>query len=270
MMNLASATNSAAAERPARRAVHTVLVLHSSAIVAAGLVAALRRLPECEVRVPNETDGGCRASASLAGVDVVMTDAEWLARKSKMELSDLRACVNGPPKFVLVTTQGTAGAPPAGVSACLSLQSAEDDVLHAVRKLTGDTGAATASVAPARATSALPHAPPRGGLPPGALRRVMEHVEQRLAEKIELADLASLARLSECHFSRAFKQSLGLPPHRYLMMRRIVAAADLIKTTDRPLTEISLEVGFSDQSHFTRVFGDITGETPRSYRRRHR
>ena len=98
----------------------------------------------------------------------------------------------------------------------------------------------------------------------------MEHVERRLAEKIELADLASIARLSECHFSRAFKQSLGLPPHRYLMMRRIASAAELIKTTDRPLTQISLEVGFSDQSHFTRVFGDITGETPRSYRRRHR
>ena len=266
MTNLGPDPHSLAAEQPPRRAAHTVLVLHSSAIVAAGLVATLRRLPECDVRVPNEADGGWRASASLAGVDVVMTDAEWLARKSSVELGAPIERVDGHPKFVLVTTHGSPGAPPVGVSACLSLQSAEDDVLHTVRQLTDDTD----SVVSASAIIAPSHAPPRGGLPPGALRRVMEHVERRLAEKIELADLASIARLSECHFSRAFKQSLGLPPHRYLMMRRIASAAELIKTTDRPLTQVSLEVGFSDQSHFTRVFGDITGETPRSYRRRHR
>ena len=111
---------------------------------------------------------------------------------------------------------------------------------------------------------------PCGGLAPGALRRVQTHVEQRLAEKIELAELAAIAKLSECHFSRAFKQSMGMPPHRYLMARRVNAAAALICQTDRSLTEISLEVGFSDQSHFTRTFTRATGETPSAFRHRHR
>lgn len=110
----------------------------------------------------------------------------------------------------------------------------------------------------------------RGGLPPGALRRVCEFVAQRLAEKIELSQLADIAGLSVCHFSRAFKQSMGLPPHRYLMRERVAAAARLVSTTDKPLVDISLEVGFSDQSHFTRCFSHVMGETPRGYRRKHR
>lgn len=118
---------------------------------------------------------------------------------------------------------------------------------------------------------ATPAAPTcRGGLPPGALRRVREFVAQRLAEKIELSQLADIAGYSVCHFSRAFKQSMGVPPHRYLMRERVGAAARLIQRTDRPLVEISLEVGFSDQSHFTRCFSDVMGATPRDYRRRHR
>ncbi len=134
-----------------------------------------------------------------------------------------------------------------------------------------------ASEAPATALP-RPAAPPiataapsfRGGLPPGALRRVRDFVAQRMSERIELCQLAQIAGLSVCHFSRAFKQSVGLPPHRYLMRERISAAALLIRTTDRPLVEIALEVGFSDQSHFTRCFSDVMGDTPRDYRRMHR
>ncbi len=79
-------------------------------------------------------------------------------------------------------------------------------------------------------------------------------MELRLAEKIELRDLAAVAGLSECHFSRAFKQSVSAPPHRHVVRRRIAAATELIKTTEQAMTQISPEVGFSDQSHFTRVF----------------
>lgn len=111
---------------------------------------------------------------------------------------------------------------------------------------------------------------PRGGLPPGALRRVREVMERRLTEKLQLRELAAVAGVSKCHFARAFKQSVGQPPHQYLMMRRIEVAAELIKASDRSLTEISLDTGFSDQSHFSRSFVRITGETPRDYRRRHR
>jgi AraC-like DNA-binding protein len=76
--------------------------------------------------------------------------------------------------------------------------------------------------------------------------------------------------LSEFHFARAFKQSLGVPPHRYLIQRRIARAAEIVKTTDKPLSEVALDVGFSDQSHFTRLFVRVTGETPRAFRHRHR
>jgi AraC family transcriptional regulator len=91
-----------------------------------------------------------------------------------------------------------------------------------------------------------------------------------LAEKIELRDLAAITGLSECHFSGSFEQSMGTPPHRYLMRRRIAAAAALIKTTDQTMTQISLEVGFFDHSHFTGVFFNVTGEAPCAFRRRHR
>lgn len=110
----------------------------------------------------------------------------------------------------------------------------------------------------------------KGGLAPGALRRVREHVESHLAEKIGLIELAAIAKLSDCHFSRVFKQSVGVSPHRYIMTRRIATAARLMQDSDRPLIEISHAVGFSDQSHFTRVFVDVMGETPRAFKWRHR
>jgi AraC-like DNA-binding protein len=112
--------------------------------------------------------------------------------------------------------------------------------------------------------------PWRGGLAPGALRRIFAHIEGRLAENIEIGDLAAIAGLSECHLSRAFRQSVGMPPHRYVMTRRIAVGAGLIERTELPFTDIALSVGFSDHSHFTRMFVRIAGETPRAYRRRHR
>ena len=63
---------------------------------------------------------------------------------------------------------------------------------------------------------------------------------------------------------------MGLPPHRYLLMRRVAVAAELLASTERPLNEISRVVGFVDQSHLGRVFRKIVGETPSLYRRRHR
>jgi AraC-like DNA-binding protein len=110
----------------------------------------------------------------------------------------------------------------------------------------------------------------RGGIAPGALRRVREHIERRLSETLELSELAAVAGLSQCHFSRAFKQSVGETPHRYLMLRRVTATIELIKNTDQRLTDISLSVGFSDQSHFTPTFVKLTGETPHAFRHRHR
>ena len=61
-----------------------------------------------------------------------------------------------------------------------------------------------------------------------------------------------------------------MPPHRYVLQRRIAAAADMIRNSNRPLAEVAMSVGFSDQSHFTRVFGREFGETPNVFRRRYR
>ena len=111
---------------------------------------------------------------------------------------------------------------------------------------------------------------PRGGIAPSALRRVREHIDKNLAEHIEISDLAMLTGLSPCHFARAFKQSTGMPPHRYLTSRRVQEAARLIESTDKPLFEIALDVGFSDQSHFTRVFSAQIGESPSRFRHQRR
>jgi AraC-like DNA-binding protein len=106
-----------------------------------------------------------------------------------------------------------------------------------------------------------------GGLSAGTLRRINEYVERQLSDTISLHDLALVAGLSDCHFARAFKQSVGMPPHRYIMHRRVDRATVLILTTDRPLSQIALEVGFCDQSHFSRLIARATGQTPRKLRR---
>jgi transcriptional regulator of acetoin/glycerol metabolism len=111
---------------------------------------------------------------------------------------------------------------------------------------------------------------PRGGLPPGALRRVREYIATYIHENLDIATLASLAGLSVYHFSRAFKASVGMPPHRYLLEQRIRKAAELIEQTERPLVSIALAVGFADQAHFSRSFHALVGLAPSQFRRTHR
>ena len=127
----------------------------------------------------------------------------------------------------------------------------------------------TSGIEPEASVPAIPSRP-RGGIAPSALRRVREHIDRNLGEHIEIADLASLTGLSPCHFSRAFKQSMGMPPHRYLISRRVQEATRLFESTDRPMFEIALDVGFSDQSHFTRVFSAQVGESPSQFRHQRR
>jgi AraC family transcriptional regulator len=79
--------------------------------------------------------------------------------------------------------------------------------------------------------------------------------------------LAGLARLSPFHFARAFKQSFELPPHRYLTLRRIERAKELLRQPDLSVTRIGLNVGFSDTSSFSVAFRRETGVTPTDFRR---
>jgi AraC-like DNA-binding protein len=110
---------------------------------------------------------------------------------------------------------------------------------------------------------AIPHN--RGGLSPKTLRRVQDHIAANLGQKITNQALAQVAKLSPSHFARAFKDSQGVPPHRYILECRVKRTQELL-ATDLPLSEIAVEVGFSDQSHLTRWFRELVGVTPGSYR----
>lgn len=109
--------------------------------------------------------------------------------------------------------------------------------------------------------------PIAGGLSPTALRRVIDHIEAHLAEDIGLAELAALAGLSTHYFGQAFKASVGMPPHRYLINRRIHRAKELLLGGQRSPAEIAVAVGFSSQSHMTFNFRRLTGTTPTRFRR---
>jgi transcriptional regulator of acetoin/glycerol metabolism/AraC-like DNA-binding protein len=111
-----------------------------------------------------------------------------------------------------------------------------------------------------------PPSPTRGGLPPGAMRRVREHVEEHLSESMDLAELAAIAGLSVYHFARAFKQSAGVTPHHYLVYRRIERAQEMLARSELPLSGIALATGFSDQSHLARHFRQMLGMTPGQFR----
>lgn len=110
-------------------------------------------------------------------------------------------------------------------------------------------------------------APVRGGLAAWQQRIVSAYVEEHLAEQIPLATLARLVRLSTFHFCRAFKQSFGVPPHRYHTGRRIERAKSMLAERRHSVTEVGLSLGFSETSSFTAVFRKITGQTPSRYHR---
>jgi AraC family transcriptional regulator len=120
---------------------------------------------------------------------------------------------------------------------------------------------------PGNAQNSTPKRQATGGLAPGALPRVREYVEANLEGRIELVDLAGVANLSRCYFIRAFKQSLGCTPHRYVMSRRLEKARHLLAASDLAIVEVALASGFADQSHFSRCFREFSGASPTAFRR---
>ena len=107
---------------------------------------------------------------------------------------------------------------------------------------------------------------PRGGFAAWQSRRLAAHVDANLAGKIVVKDLAASLEISVGHFCRAFKRTFGMPARIWIRHRRIELAQGLMLTTGASLTEIALSCGMSDQSHFTRSFRRIVGETPYSWR----
>jgi AraC family transcriptional regulator len=107
----------------------------------------------------------------------------------------------------------------------------------------------------------------RGGLAGWQQRAVASYIEAHVAEEIPLSTMAQLVRLSPYHFSRAFKQTFGMPPHRFHTHRRIERAKSLLRTPVASVTSIGLAMGFSDASSFSTAFRKATGMTPTSFQR---
>lgn len=106
----------------------------------------------------------------------------------------------------------------------------------------------------------------KGGLAPHQRRQLVEFIDSQLAEPISLGQLAGLCALSEYHFARVFRVSFGLPPHQYVLARRLSRARELLRGTALPLGEIALACGFASASHFTNRFRQVLGGTPGDYR----
>jgi AraC-like DNA-binding protein len=107
----------------------------------------------------------------------------------------------------------------------------------------------------------------RGGLTPWNARLIRQHVEQNLEGTLRNKDLAAIVGLSESHFYRAFKDSFGDTPHRYILRVRVERARQLLLTTDVSLGQIALDCGLADQAHFCRLFRRFHGESPGAFRR---
>src|SRR5689334_18601969 len=106
---------------------------------------------------------------------------------------------------------------------------------------------------------------------PELLRRLLrakDRMDEASREKWPVSRLAVVSGVSEAHFARSFKDAFGVPPHRYLLTRRIERAKALLRDTDLPITDIAFETGWDSLGTFGRTFRDITGESPSSLRAR--
>jgi AraC-like DNA-binding protein len=104
------------------------------------------------------------------------------------------------------------------------------------------------------------------GLSPERLRRVRDYVEAHLDDDLSLTVLPDIACLSPYHFSRSFKESVGVGPQRYVIQRRLERAKRLLRQTHQPLAMIAQDAGFADQSHLNSIFRREVGVTPGRFR----
>ncbi|MEG4818123.1 helix-turn-helix transcriptional regulator [Microcoleus sp. K5-D4] len=105
-----------------------------------------------------------------------------------------------------------------------------------------------------------------GGLDPHKLQIVIDYINEYIHRDLHLSELANLVQMSPYYFGRLFKQSIGVTPHQYVIQCRIEKAKQLLKRQDLSITYISQQVGFHDQSHFSKTFSKIVGLTPKKYR----
>lgn len=116
---------------------------------------------------------------------------------------------------------------------------------------------------------AFPPAPVTGGGLPGArLRRVIQYIDVNLHRELPLAELSGVVHMSPYHFARLFKQSTSVPPHRFVIRRRIDHAMTLLADGGGSVETVARMVGFRTASHFATTFRRVVGITPSAYRTR--
>jgi AraC family transcriptional regulator len=108
------------------------------------------------------------------------------------------------------------------------------------------------------------------GLPQRRLRRVLDYVRDNLAQNLSLRELASVAGVSPTHFKMQFRESMGVPVHRYVVTQRVETALDLLINTVLPISEVALHAGFYNQSHLSRHLQRLHGVSPAVLRRKAR
>ena len=146
-------------------------------------------------------------------------------------------------------------------------ENAQAHIAHAIALLQGKPVPAT------QVTRVLPieeRPVARGALAAWQMRRLTGHIDANIGRRISISELAALLHLSPSHFHRAFKSAFGVAPHRYLARRRIEVAQGLMLTTHNTLSEIALQCGLADQSHLSRWFRRVVGDTPHAWRRMRR
>jgi AraC family transcriptional regulator len=110
-------------------------------------------------------------------------------------------------------------------------------------------------------------APAAAAMPVSNMTRVLDYIEATIDGTLTLDAMAEVARMNPFYFARAFRRRFGVPPHRFVLQRRIERAKRLLSETGMPLVEIALACGFASQSHFTAAFHRQVGVTPRAYRK---
>lgn len=105
------------------------------------------------------------------------------------------------------------------------------------------------------------------GLPWYRLNQVLEYINVHLDQEIRLLALAEVLDMSQYHFCKLFKQSMGIAPYQYVIQQRVERAKQLLKVRDLSIADIALQCGFTNQSHLTKHFRQLTGITPKAYRR---
>jgi AraC-like DNA-binding protein len=101
------------------------------------------------------------------------------------------------------------------------------------------------------------------------LLRARDAMDRSYAEPLDVRTVAAVAHISPAHFSRSFRAVFGETPHRYLQRRRVERAMFLLRESDRSITDVCFDVGFTSLGTFSRTFKDIVGETPSDYRQGH-